>query len=49
MLLAAFELAEPSPCQGEVVFAFTAEEETGGQGIATLLDQLGPLDARRGG
>lgn len=30
---------------GEVIFAFTAEEETGGAGIATILDKLGSLDA----
>ncbi len=28
-----------------MVFAFTAEEETGGQGISTILKDLGPLDA----
>ncbi len=44
MLWTALELAQ-SPPAGTVVFAFTAEEETGGKGIATLLDQLGPLDA----
>ena len=43
ILLAAFELAR-RPLGGEVVVALTAEEETGGQGIATILDQLGPLD-----
>ena len=43
ILLAAFELAK-QPLAGEVVVALTAEEETGGQGIATILDQLGPLD-----
>jgi len=43
ILLAAFELAK-QPLDGEVVVALTAEEETGGQGIATILDQLGPLD-----
>jgi len=43
ILLAAFDLAS-QPLEGEVVVALTAEEETGGQGIATILDQLGPLD-----
>ncbi len=43
ILLAAFELAA-QPLDGEVVVALSAEEETGGQGIATILDQLGPLD-----
>jgi len=44
LLLAAFDLSKRS-LGGEVVVALTAEEETGGQGIATILDQLGPLDA----
>ena len=44
ILLAAFELSKQE-LDGEVVVALTAEEETGGQGIATILDQLGPLDA----
>lgn len=44
ILLAAFQLAE-QPLAGEVVVALSAEEETGGQGIGTILDQLGPLDA----
>jgi acetylornithine deacetylase len=43
ILLAAFELAQ-QPLDGEVVVALSAEEETGGAGIATILDQLGPLD-----
>jgi acetylornithine deacetylase len=43
ILLAAFELSQRD-LEGEVVVALTAEEETGGQGIATILDQLGPLD-----
>ena len=43
ILLAAFELSK-QPFDGEVVVALTAEEETGGNGIATILDQLGPLD-----
>jgi acetylornithine deacetylase len=48
MLLAARGLLEnPSALQGrgEVVFAFTAEEETGGKGLGTMLGELGPLDA----
>lgn len=45
MLCAAFRLAETAPTHGTVVFAFTAEEETGGQGIATILESLGSLDA----
>jgi len=43
ILLAAVDLAK-QPLDGEVVVAFSAEEETGGNGIATILDQLGPLD-----
>jgi acetylornithine deacetylase len=43
ILLAAFELAQQD-LPGEVVVALTAEEETGGNGIATILDRLGPLD-----
>jgi acetylornithine deacetylase len=43
ILLAAFDLSKQAP-EGEVVVALTAEEETGGQGIATILDQLGPFD-----
>ena len=43
ILLAAFELSKQS-LEGEVVVALTAEEETGGNGIATILGQLGPLD-----
>ena len=42
ILIAAFELAEQD-LPGEVVVALTAEEETGGHGISTILDQLGPL------
>jgi len=42
ILLAAFELSK-QPLEGEVVVALTAEEETGGQGITTILDRLGPL------
>ncbi|MBZ4418951.1 M20/M25/M40 family metallo-hydrolase [Myxococcus sp. RHSTA-1-4] len=46
MLLAAQSLLkEGAPTGGEVVFAFTAEEETGGQGLGTMLSELGPLDA----
>lgn len=33
------------PLAGTAVFAFTAEEETGGSGLATVLDRIGPLDA----
>ena len=43
ILLAAFDLSKQA-LAGEVVVAFSAEEETGGQGIVTFLDQLGPLD-----
>ena len=43
ILLAAFELSKQE-LDGEVVVALSAEEETGGQGIATILDQLGPLN-----
>ena len=43
ILLAAFELSKQE-LNGEVVVALTAEEETGGKGITTILDQLGPLD-----
>ncbi len=43
ILLAAFELAR-QPLGGEVVVALSAEEETGGHGIGTILEQLGPLD-----
>jgi acetylornithine deacetylase len=45
MLCAALQLAEAKPLSGTAVFAFTAEEEIGGQGIATILQDLGPLDA----
>jgi acetylornithine deacetylase len=44
ILSAAFLLAEHPP-EGELVVALTAEEETGGQGLATILDRIGPLDA----
>lgn len=43
LLLAAFELSK-QPLAGEVVVALSAEEETGGLGIATILDQLGSFD-----
>jgi len=43
ILLAAFDLPKQA-LDGEVVVALTAEEETGGQGIATILDSLGHLD-----
>jgi acetylornithine deacetylase len=48
MLLAARALLEnPHTLEGrgEVVFAFTAEEETGGAGLGTVLPALGALDA----
>ena len=45
MLLAFRTLLAVPPAEGTVVLALTAEEEIGGQGIATILDQLGPLDA----
>jgi acetylornithine deacetylase len=44
ILLAAFELSKQE-LAGEVVVALSTEEETGGQGIATILEQLGALDA----
>ncbi|HXC15868.1 MAG TPA: M20/M25/M40 family metallo-hydrolase [Holophagaceae bacterium] len=44
MTLTALQLLERKPAQGTVVFAFTAEEEIGGKGIAAILDQLGSLD-----
>ncbi|GLH74411.1 peptidase M20 [Geothrix limicola] len=43
ILLAAFELSQQK-LEGEVVVVLSAEEETGGNGIATILDRLGPLD-----
>jgi acetylornithine deacetylase len=43
ILLAAFELAR-ADLGGEVVVALSAEEETGGEGIATILDRLGAFD-----
>lgn len=45
LLTARTLLQEGAPGGGEVVFALTAEEETGGQGLGTLLSELGPLDA----
>ena len=44
MTMTALQLLERGLGHGRVLFAFTAEEEIGGQGIATILDQLGPLD-----
>ncbi len=43
LLLSALDLSGQD-LDGEVVVALTAEEETGGKGIATILDQLGPFD-----
>lgn len=45
LLTARALLKEGAPTGGEVVFAFTAEEETGGQGLGTMLSDFGPLDA----
>lgn len=45
MLMAFRQLLQTPPTEGTVVLALTAEEETGGQGLATILDQLGHLDA----
>ncbi len=44
MTMTALSLLEQNPSHGRAVFAFTAEEEIGGEGIATILDELGPLD-----
>ena len=44
MAATAFRLLDQGLEQGRVLFAFTAEEETGGQGLATVLDQFGSLD-----
>ncbi|MBS1767893.1 MAG: M20/M25/M40 family metallo-hydrolase [Acidobacteria bacterium] len=44
MATTALHLLEQGLDHGTAVFAFTAEEETGGAGISTILDQLGPLD-----
>lgn len=43
ILLAAADLSRQT-LAGEVVVALTAEEETGGQGLSTILGHLGPLD-----
>ncbi|MBU8899770.1 peptidase M20 [Corallococcus sp. H22C18031201] len=45
LLTARTFLSEGAPAGGELVFAFTAEEETGGKGLGTMLSELGPLDA----
>ncbi len=45
VLAAAALMTEPAAHPGTAVFAFTAEEETGGAGLATILQDLGPLDA----
>ena len=45
MICTALQLAQTGLPGGTAIFAFTAEEEIGGQGIATILDKLGPLDA----
>jgi acetylornithine deacetylase len=46
MVLAAAALqADPAAPPGTAVFAFTAEEETGGAGLGTILGDLGALDA----
>jgi acetylornithine deacetylase len=45
LLLAFHQLLQKPPQDGTVVLALTAEEETGGQGLRTILDPLGPLDA----
>jgi acetylornithine deacetylase len=44
MLSAASQLLEKKFDAGEVVFAFTAEEEIGGKGIAEVLPELGDFD-----
>ena len=44
MATTALALLEAGLPAGSVVFAFTAEEETGGEGIATILPQLGVFD-----
>lgn len=44
MTAAALKLRAGHP-GGTVIFAFTAEEETGGAGVATILDRIGPLDS----
>lgn len=46
LLLAARALREEGyEPPGTLVFALTAAEETGGEGLGTILDRLGPLDA----
>ena len=45
LLMAFQELLHAPSIEGGVVLALTGEEETGGQGIATILDQLGHIDA----
>ncbi|RKH13451.1 M20/M25/M40 family metallo-hydrolase [Corallococcus sp. CA053C] len=45
LLTAKALLTEGAPKGVECVFALTAEEETGGQGLGPLLSTLGPLDA----
>lgn len=45
MLLAAATFAETPPEWGRLVVAITAEEEIGGEGLATVLDPIGPVDA----
>ena len=46
MISAALDLAKaPGDFPGTAVFAFTAEEEIGGNGIATILAELGAFDA----
>ncbi len=45
MLCVALQLAETKPSKGTTVFAFTAEEEIGGAGISTILEELGDIQA----
>ena len=45
MLCAALQLAKSPQSVGTAIFAFTAEEEIGGQGISTILEEIGVLDA----
>ncbi|HJW09742.1 MAG TPA: M20/M25/M40 family metallo-hydrolase [Holophagaceae bacterium] len=45
LLCTAKALLESGLPDGRVTFALTAEEETGGQGLGSILEQLGPLDA----
>ena len=44
MTMTALRLLDQGVSHGTAVFAFTAEEEIGGAGIATILDALGALD-----